>query len=548
MKKISVALLGMIGGYLFAATQADFDEYLPLARKIQAGEYTEGITGLEKIAQANEFAAVTLYLIYTRGYCERAVDYQKAVSLYFDPWLGTSFHFQESIFWGGKYFPPLDGCSSVVMRNEYGKIRVTLKGTHSLKKCYTEQMLNIGGLVPRAVFEVASPNRDLHGSALEFARKTGNPRALLFSPSDNKTGRSRTPQERRSQINRLEEAVKLGYVPSMIELARILQQKNSGIPDGYHRAGELLKTAENELLKYSTDGCTHTRKDLATVQRMLRSVPDFKKTTPELLEDLRKTWRTSNPDPLLIAALSDEIGRRNDHVECAFYRIQSQLDNPQTRAAAIPEAEKAAEAGSPTAINYLLHAHDLQQKRYFYYYLAGKFGVQNSECKTPNDFYRKALLLLKEQRLNFRGREYRSGLQLLSGVLPEAKEEYDREFSGEEGKEERISIRVAHRQFATPEWFDLQGHKALRIVVKACDQPNYLDFTLKPVAGKKFFALFLHSNTNLASNEVWVDISLPDGSRRRSHVNSSYQGIQPKRFRLNIAPTKKNFELIITGM
>ena len=45
-----------------------------------------------------------------------------------------------------------------------------------------------------------------------------------------------------------------------------------------------------------------------------------------IVEDLLRNQSSRHPDLLLNAALADEIGKRNDHVECAFYRLLPQLD------------------------------------------------------------------------------------------------------------------------------------------------------------------------------------------------------------------------------
>lgn len=545
--KLPAALLLCLTAWMLsAATQADFKEFLPPARLVHNGSFREGIAALEQIAPRNPFATAALYLIYSRGYCGESVNYRKAAQ-YLDSLFGTHFHNREwLVFWSQKRFPQVDDLSGVILHDELGPSRYELRGDHPLKACYTEQMFAIGGVIPRVIFEMSWPEKPAPWNlqAVETARVMGNPAALLWLPDPNI---SRESTEFAAYLKRLEQAAELGHVPSMIELAGYCQKNGFGFPVNHRRAGEILRTAKKKLLRYSNVGCKHAESDLKTVRRMLHSVPDFTRSTVGLLEDMQRNQSSPRPDLLLDAALADEIGRRNDHVECAFFRLRPRLFTGNISDELRRKVETIAEAGSSHAICYLYARQSDQFRQYYYCYLAGKYAVPLPGLATPEACYRKAFLLLQARKYAPAGNEYVDGLKLLAPVLAAAREEYEREFGRAEKEEADTTIRIARREFARPEWETLQGRRRLKITVRASDQPNYLDCTLKPVPDEGYYELSVHSLTSLPSNEVWVDLLLADGSRKRCFVNNPYHGKRPVRFRINIAPTQKNFELTVTG-
>ena len=105
---------------MFGTTLADFNEFLPAGKMIQEGKVKEGISELKKIAPRNEFAMVALYLIYSRGYCNVKADPQLAITKYFDPLLGAFFHSREWQIYTQKRFPPVNGRTELILRDEYG--------------------------------------------------------------------------------------------------------------------------------------------------------------------------------------------------------------------------------------------------------------------------------------------------------------------------------------------------------------------------------------------------------------------------------------------
>lgn len=537
-------LLPGSGALKAAVTQADLEEFLPPARMVHSGDSASGIAALEQIAPRNKFAAAALYLIYSRGYCGKAVDYPKAIRC-FNSLYPSEFYARELMrFWGVNSFPPAGEVTSVVLRNEYGEYRKELTGTHPLRNCYRERIRNVGGVIPRAIFLVGLDAGKLKMETLRIAREMGSASAWLYQPVPNENPAA---QKFAAKVDTLEKAVELGHVPSMIELAGICQKNGFGRPVDHRRAGELLRRAEQELLACREAGCTHAEAELKKVRTMLHAVPDFSKSTVGLLEDLLRNQSSRHPDLLLNAALADEIGKRNDHAECAFYRLLPQLDAPRKRAELRPELERIAEAGSAGAIRFLLETGDAR-KRSHYCYLAGKFGVRLPGATTSEACYREAYRQLQTWRFNLSGEEYVKELRLLAAVLPEAKEEFDREFGQEAGMETEAALRIARPESARAEWIELEGHKLLKVTVLPCDQPNYLDIALKPVPGEKFFEFSVHSMTSLPSNEVWIDLVRPDGSRSRCCVNETCWKARPERVRINIAPTRKNFELKIRWM
>ncbi|UKI31066.1 MAG: hypothetical protein L6W00_24965 [Lentisphaeria bacterium] len=74
--------------------RAELEKFLPVLRLADRGDYPNAVIEAEKIVPGNRFAAIMLYLIYSRGYCGVPVDYQTAAK-YFDMLFDFRFHTVE---------------------------------------------------------------------------------------------------------------------------------------------------------------------------------------------------------------------------------------------------------------------------------------------------------------------------------------------------------------------------------------------------------------------------------------------------------------------
>ena len=205
IKKLIFSFCFLLTLNMFGATLADFNEFLPTGKMIHEGKVKEGISELKKIAPRNEFALVVLYLIYSRGYCNIKTDPQMAITKYFDPLRGTFFHSRECQIYTQKRFPPLNGRTELILRDEYGHYHVKLQGKYPIAECYEEKMLQIGGVIPRIIFEVARVGLKGWKLPMETARKMGNAEAYAWQQNVNvkKTLRSlpNTSKVLRRQLN-----------------------------------------------------------------------------------------------------------------------------------------------------------------------------------------------------------------------------------------------------------------------------------------------------------------------------------------------------------
>lgn len=523
---------------MFGTTLADFNEFLPAGKMIQEGKVKEGISELKKIAPRNEFAMVALYLIYSRGYCNVKADPQMAITKYFDPLLGTFFHSREWQIYTQKRFPPVNGRTELILRDEYGHYHAKLQGKYPIAECYEEKMLQIGGVIPRTIFEVASVGLKEWKLPMETACKMGNAAAYAWQQDVNVAKNS---PEFAEHIKGLEKAAELIHIPSMIRLAEIRMYP---IPKSdYRRAAILLQTAKKELKRYSSINCHHAALDLQKCEKLLKSLPDYSKTSEQLIEDRSKTL----PDSVLFLAITEELARRNDHIEGTFIRIQSQLKNPQKQKELMPEVLKLAEKGCRGAILFLLR-NDSRPMRVQGFYFAGKAGLRYQEFQTPQSCYKQALKLLQEFRFFpdlLPPREYKNQLQRLGEVLPEAKECYDQEFPP---KSEIVRTKTAFPDALKTKWEETPHGKVLKINVSPCKQQNYFELFLKPaIAGPRDVMLNLHSFNGVSNLEVWGIAGFADGSTAKIYINNSYFGKEPVRLRINIAPTNRSFELTLNG-
>ena len=327
----------------------------------------------------------------------------------------------------------------------------------------------------------------------------------------------------------------------MIRLAEIRMYP---IPKSdYRRAAILLQTAKKELKRYSSINCHHAALDLQKCEKMLKSLPDYSRTSEQLIEDRSNTL----PDSVLFFAITEELARRNDNPENAFIRIQSQLKNPQKQKELIPEVLKLAGKGCRGAIFFLLQDAPRQLQAQGFYF-AGRAGLRYQEFQTPQSCYKQALTLLQEFRFSpdlLSPREYKAQLQRLGEVYPEAKECYDREFPP---KSEIVRTKTAFPDTLKAKWEETPHGKVLKIKVSPCKQQNYFELFLKPtIAGTRDVMLNLRSLDGVSSNEVWGIAVFADGSTAKIYINDSYSGKEPVRLRINIAPTNRSFELTLNG-
>ena len=539
IKKLIFSFCFLLSLNMPGATLADFYEFLPAGRMIHEGKVKEGISELKKTAPRNEFASVALYLIYSRGYCNITADQQMAISKYFDPLLGTFFRSREWQIYTQKRFPPVNGRSELILHDEYGHYHAKLQGKYPIAECYEEKMLQIGGVIPRTIFEVARVGFKEWKLPMETAREMGNAAAYAWQPDVNVAKNS---PEFAEHVKGLEKAAELSHIPSMICLAEI---RMSPIPKAdYRRAAVLLQMAKKELKRYSAISCHHAALELQKCEKLLKSLPDYSRTSEQLIEDRSNAL----PDSVLYFAITEELVRRNDNIESAFIRIQPQLKNPQKQKELMPEVLKLAEKGCRGAIFFLLQRAPRQMQAQGFYF-AGKASLRYQEFQTPQHCYEQALKLLQEFRFYphlLSPQEYKAQLQLLGEVYPSAKACYDQEFPP---KSEIIRTKTAFPDALKIKWEETPYGKILKLYVSPCKQQNYFELFLKPaVTETKIVILNLHSVNGVSSNEVWGIAGFADGSTAKIYINDSPTLKKtPVRLRINIAPTNRSFELRLNG-
>ena len=153
-------------GAVFAEDDfTELQEYLPIAEKLYAGKTDEALQQAEQISSRNPFASALLYLVYSRGYCDRPIDYART-ALYFDKFLpGTDayqggFHNDEfRDVWRAMRVPPVGEQRSITLKvmNDFGMLtqqKINLKGKYPLKECYSEKMRSIGSLAGYSIWVI----------------------------------------------------------------------------------------------------------------------------------------------------------------------------------------------------------------------------------------------------------------------------------------------------------------------------------------------------------------------------------------------------------
>ncbi len=550
MKRILCLFLASLSCLASGATQAELDAYLPILKLFQAERYPEAVSAAQTIAPQNQFAAVALYLVYSRGYCNTPVSYASAAKFFdilyrYEGSFGTR---EYHDVWRQMRPAPTKTEKIAILKG--GKERFQLKGKYPLAQCYWEEMDNVGGVGARALFVVAQSytkhDETLQQSIVEIARKEGSacarqwpvyfesftevlPNAALITPE---------------AYRRLTAAADSGHVPSMLIAAGYCQQNTDKVRPDPVVAGRYLKLAVAKCQTYEAIGCKHAAIHLKMAKEMLKSVPDITLPTPALLDDFNKSYG----DEKRRAALLYEIAGREDHPSCLYFKSMLLPKSEEPKAHAM--TREAAINGSHEAIRALLdRPHD--KEYWFALYLAGKHKLPLVKPKDKDDSYfrRSYLALAQEKMSRLTPAEYLEALKQLAEAEPWAKEAYQREFGGEEKKTERISWKIRDEKFLSAEWLRQDGHVGIKLKITPSEDENYIDFTFQEVPGETNFTMFIKPGISGLSNyDVRGDIVLPDKTRREINAGSSYSGKRPAKMRLNILPTGKTFELILVGM
>lgn len=550
MKKLFLTLLtALIGLSASAVTPEELEAFLPVAEKINAGNYAAGIAAAEAIGEKNKLAGIMLYLIYSRGDCGTAVDYAKTVK-YYNLMFPSGFTLDEyRDYWQRLRFPPTDREKSVTIKawrgeNNFFDATIPLKGKYPLKQCYQEEMENIGKVAARAIFVAAQTNAtppQLRKRMMELAREMGNA-SVLFWPGIFSADASRGVKP--EQYQRILTAMKAGHLPSKMMAAAILQDNTMGIALDPATAGDYLRDVVKKCQSYEAIGCTHARKDRGIAETMLKSVPDCTLPTAQLIEALRQAQRKGNQDQRLINALNTLIIQRNDHPDCDFVKAMTiPLGEREKR---LKLMVSAAEKGSRDAIRKLIDENNAPNSdRWYYLYLAGKNGMPQSDPNQKQDYYQQAYRAIQDARPFAAGRSFKKELALLAEHCPAAKAEYQREFGGE-NQEPGITFKSSDPENIAVEWITVQDRKIPRIKVKQTDTLIYLDVFIKPLPGAANCYFMLSSpQSDLSTGMVWADVVLSDKTRRTLGVRQSFYGKRPERMRINVAPGERTFELQI---
>lgn len=532
----------------------ELQEYLPIAEKLYAGKTEEALQQAEQISDRNDFASVLLYLVYSRGYCGKQINYSKATR-HFDNLIGGNgyqrrFHEWEfADVWRKMRVPPVDEQRNVVLKvwNDDGTgiipQKINLKGKYPLKDCYSEKMRSLGGIAGYSIWVVVQMQFSELSEFAKEARKQsirlGSIDALyaVIVPSDYRM-QGQFWNSGEVDFGNLEKASLAGHLPAKIMLAAAQLVPVSEYRYAPDESRRLLKEAIKELEAYQATPCQHYKQDLETARYLLSLLPDKNASTENLLEEC-----PDGSDARKVAAYRQEIAQRNDHPMCDIFRVLQLPEKEQSMA-----FWEIAEKGNQEAITILLRQNRNRPDGWRALYLAGKHRLPDQFNPTPEkSFFLQALVALNLQKFSMGMEKYRETLQMLAEVYPEAKQQYIRDFGAlEDNTAERFRFESSDPErvkISRDGTFDENFHT---LEVQQNNQQNYMDIFIQPGRFAFFCSPQPSPNVSMPSNlDFWIQMQYPDGTTRVASQWEQCEGKCPDRIRINVEPGKKTFVLKI---
>ncbi len=399
-------------------------QYLPIAKMLNAKMDQQAVAALERIAPDNLYASATLIVIYSRGYAGQQIDYRK-VKKYWENSERVSWVYQ--IYDGFMNYErhrvcdymPLYGWNALPFgieidqaRNEHVIKPIPLTGEHLFKDCCEEQMLMLGGGVPGMVLATCRLNSgSMYRHYLATELQLGSCQAMIapyhglflhllmgYSTHSNTL--------RPADFERVVEAADMGHIPAMIIAGQILRRNQYGIPVDLGRARRYFEGAQKTIEKYRTAGCDHYCDEQKFIETMLKQTPDPAWSRSEIEKARLAAIKSQGYDPKLfdaaIAQRSPSYAKYLEGEELLF----------KDRARALVLLKEAAEAGESAALSRVIfEVGGRTPDAWYWLYLAGRNGMRSQEKMS---YYQQAMAELSRNRHRMKPEEYRKALTLLS--------------------------------------------------------------------------------------------------------------------------------------
>ena len=558
MKKLLLTILAIlcIAPAFAGDSNAELEEYLPVARKLYDGKTIEALQMAEELSPRNHFASILLYLVYSRGYCGQKIDYTKTAKYfnrlfggYNDSFPGKRFHDEEfRTVWRKILVPPVGNQRSITLKtwNHNGRVvnqKINLKGKQPLKNCYFEKtriMGNIAGASIWAAMSRSNPDRSVSGEHLrQTAAKFGSIDALYGITFSNFTNYSTDPIGLGSNYNDIREAAEAGHIPAKIMMAAILitpkNKYNVYDPD---KAYKMLKSSIKELEAYKKTPCKHYQQDLANARFLLSLLPDPNQSTAKLA-----SMYNAGADQRTAAAYRKLLASRNDHPDAEIFKIFQLPLKDQENA-----FKQAAERGNPGIIGIMIRRSSNLPEHWKYLYLAGKYNIDAKyNPQKKQSFYAQSLIALNNQRTMMSEDNFRKALKLLGSVYPEAQKQYTRYFGSDaDNSSERFRFEVSNSDAIKVTRENVPAGNFYLLEIQQDTQQNYVDIFIKP--GRFMFSIRPHYANGKSfpmpnSSDIWTFIKYPDGNfSTHNGIGTTASGKCPSRIRINIeAGNKKSF-------
>lgn len=514
-------------GVLAGISQAELDEYLVVADKLESANPAAAVAKMEALTPQNVLALRTMYYLHTRGLYGCPVDRAKAAACLDameNRWGGKSLSGYDIDFWHDR----------VIMDQDGKRINQAI---HPACDCYLESMANLRGIGSRVVNEVTwagdTPEVKKAMSQAALERKNCDTVQQIIPAGGNNVSQI-SPEK----FQRLCESADFGHVPSMITVASVLFDNRIGVPVDYPRAKAYLKRASEICRSFQQKKCRHADDIISEIARLNERIPDVGQSTGELIAELNSTKGMNETSQYAYASV---IAGRDDHADCPYYRAMLMKENLRAKNQAVSQA---AEKGSPAAIRASIRQFANDDKvSWYYYYLGGKYKVDDGR---GTDFYAQSLSALERAKM-FTGREkYKENLALLAQSYPPAKARYDAAFAAAGVAANGIGVEVGYADKANAAWVDFGGKKGLKCVFQPSADLNYVDVTLPPGPQRSIIVYFTYRYNNELTNRVYFYAVYPDEKKElRALENMAVLPQYPQRLRLMCEPGESPAEIVI---
>lgn len=536
-----------------AANSARLAEFIPIAEKFQSGNHAGAIADAEKIAEQNNYCAVMLYLIYSRGYAGAALNYAKAAK-YLNQMFGTylsairplgfSFYSNEyHHFWKKLRFIATDNEKQVKIRSWNALNQVMdeiflLKGKYLLKDCYEENMLNSGGIIGRTFYETSiGAGEKTFKKALSYAVKYGNGRALVW-PFDATLRARESGVASPEDYKGLAAGSAANYIPAKLWYAELLLKNNHNIPLDPELSRKLLLEIIDFCSKYEQKGCTHARKDLERARLILKFIPDSSLPTEKLLKQWEKCRVPSDnsPEDMQKSALEFLLANRNDHPSCDYFRAMRLPEKSSDRHKLYM---KAAENGCLYSLRYILQCEYNSPDYWYWLYLGGKYKLPYFRHNNESDLFKASYFILQEKRWQISPDKYKKAIEMLAPYNSTAKKEYEALIAS--GKVE-FSFKCSDSRVIQGRMVERYGHKFPLITSMPSEKEQTVEINITNVSKRRGMFFPFAVNSRESNISVNAELFCNGKSVGRVYAGDSYNGNFPDLIKVKVAPRRNKLE------